>query len=154
MGATVADGTGRRAKLDRPVYGKTGTSQNFRDAWFIGLTRDVVTGVWVGNDDNAPMDKVTGGTLPVMIWHDFMAPALAGTPPEDVRLPGADMIAAATPGAGMQQQDDSEGSWLTQLLTGGGSGGDNSGKPAKAEKTSIDKVRAKAGLPPLRGNNK
>jgi penicillin-binding protein 1A len=154
MGATVADGTGRRAKLDRPVYGKTGTSQNFRDAWFIGLTRDVVTGVWVGNDNNAPMDKVTGGTLPVMIWHDFMAPALAGTPPEDVRLPGADMIAAATPGAGMQQQDDSEGSWLTQLLTGGGSGGDNSGKPAKAEKTSIDKVRAKAGLPPLRGNNK
>jgi penicillin-binding protein 1A len=152
MGATVADGTGRRAQLDRPVYGKTGTSQNFRDAWFIGLTRDVVTGVWVGNDDNAPMDKVTGGTLPVMIWHDFMAPALAGTPPEDVRLPGGDMIAAATPATGMQQQDDSEGSWLTQLLTG--SGGGNSGKPAKAEKTSVDKVREKAGLPPLRGNNK
>ena len=79
------DGTGASAKLDRPVYGKTGTSQNFRDAWFIGLTGDLVTGVWVGNDDNAPMDKVTGGTLPVMIWHDFMAPALAATPIADVR---------------------------------------------------------------------
>src|SRR6185369_4989310 len=96
MAATVEDGTARRAKLDRPVYGKTGTSQNFRDAWFIGLTRDMVTGVWVGNDNNAPMDKVTGGTLPVMIWHDFMAPALANTPIADVQPPGGDIVAAAS----------------------------------------------------------
>ena len=112
MAATVENGTARKAKIDRPVYGKTGTSQNFRDAWFIGLTSDLVTGVWVGNDDNAPMDKVTGGTLPVMIWHDFMAPALAGTPIADVPRPGGDVIAAAT--------QESEGSWLTELLTGSG----------------------------------
>jgi penicillin-binding protein 1A len=153
MAATVENGTARKAKLDRPVYGKTGTSQNFRDAWFIGLTRDMVTGVWVGNDNNAPMDKVTGGTLPVMIWHDFMAPAVAGAPIADVRRPGGDIIAAATDVTG---QDQSESSWLTELLTGAGSesGSQNKARPAKAEKSSVDKVREKAGLPPLRGNNK
>ncbi|HEU4825306.1 MAG TPA: PBP1A family penicillin-binding protein [Dongiaceae bacterium] len=151
MQATVDEGTGRRAKLDRPVYGKTGTSQNFRDAWFIGLTRDVVTGVWVGNDDNTPMDKVTGGTLPVMIWHDFMAPALANTPPDDVRLPGGDMIAAAAATDPETQDGQSQGSWLTQLLTGSGG---NAGKSAKPGKSSADDLRQKAGLPPLRGNNK
>jgi penicillin-binding protein 1A len=147
MAATVEDGTAKRAKLDRPVYGKTGTSQNFRDAWFIGLTSDLVTGVWVGNDNNAPMDKVTGGTLPVMIWHDFMAPALASTPIADVRRPGGDVIAAATDVN--TQAGQSEGSWLSELLTGG-----TKSKPAKAQKTSVDKVREKAGLPPLKGNNK
>jgi penicillin-binding protein 1A len=153
MAATVENGTARKAKLDRPVYGKTGTSQNFRDAWFIGLTRDVVAGVWVGNDNNAPMDKVTGGTLPVMIWHDFMAPAVAGAPIADVRRPGGDIIAAATDVTG---QDQSESSWLTEVLTGAGSesGSQNKAKPAKAQKSSVDKVREKAGLPPLRGNNK
>jgi penicillin-binding protein 1A len=151
MAATVENGTARKAKIDRPVYGKTGTSQNFRDAWFIGLTSDLVTGVWVGNDDNAPMDKVTGGTLPVMIWHDFMAPALAATPIADVARPGTDVIATAN-------APESEGSWLTELLTGGGGGGGttkpNKPKPVKLEKSSVDKQREKAGLPPLRGNNK
>jgi len=148
MAATVEDGTARRAKLDRPVYGKTGTSQNFRDAWFIGLTGDMVTGVWVGNDNNAPMDKVTGGTLPVMIWHDFMAPALASTPIADVRRPAGDVIAAASTDLNTQS-GQSQGSWLSELLTGGAKS-----KPAKAQKTSVDKVREKAGLPPLKGNNK
>jgi penicillin-binding protein 1A len=152
MAATVEDGTARKAKIDRPVYGKTGTSQNFRDAWFIGLTRDMVTGVWVGNDDNAPMDKVTGGTLPVMIWHDFMAPAVAGTPVADVKRPGGDIIAAAND---VNAQGKSDSSWLTELLTGsGGNTGQTKTKPAKVEKSSVDKAREKAGLPPLRGNNK
>jgi membrane peptidoglycan carboxypeptidase len=148
MAATVESGTARKAKIDRPVYGKTGTSQNFRDAWFIGLTSDLVTGVWVGNDDNTPMDKVTGGTLPVMIFHDFMAPALASTPIADVQRPGGDVVAVATP-------QESEGSWLTELLTGSGNAAAPSKpKPVKAEKSSVDKAREKAGLPPLRGNNK
>jgi penicillin-binding protein 1A len=148
MAATVQNGTARKAQLDRPVYGKTGTSQNFRDAWFIGLTGDLVTGVWVGNDDNTAMDKVTGGTLPVMIWHDFMVPALADTPVADVRRPGSDAIAVA--------QGESDSSWLTELLTGagGGSASESKARPAKAEKSSVDRLREKAGLPPLRGNNK
>ena len=56
-------GTGRAARIPWPAGGKTGTSQDFRDAWFVGFTRQYVTGVWVGNDDGSPTDKVTGGGL-------------------------------------------------------------------------------------------
>jgi penicillin-binding protein 1A len=76
----IASGTGRAARLARPVAGKTGTSQNFRDAWFMGYSADLVTGVWMGNDDGRPMLKVTGGGLPAILWRDFMAAALKGTP--------------------------------------------------------------------------
>lgn len=71
---TVRTGTGRRASLgNRPAAGKTGTSQGFRDAWYIGYTADLVVGVWVGNDDGSSMNKVTGGGLPAAIWKDFMS---------------------------------------------------------------------------------
>ena len=73
--AVVRQGTGRGADYGRPVAGKTGTTQDHRDAWFIGFTADAVVGVWVGNDDNSPMDQVTGSGLPVQIWRDFMAEA-------------------------------------------------------------------------------
>jgi penicillin-binding protein 1A len=75
MVATVDRGTGRGARLDRPVAGKTGTTQDSRDAWFVGVTADAAVGVWVGNDDNSPMNDVYGGGLPARIWHDFMAEA-------------------------------------------------------------------------------
>ncbi len=77
-------GTGKAAYLDRPAAGKTGTSQDFRDALFIGYTADLVAGVWVGNDDGTPMRKVTGGGLPARIWRDFMAPAVADMPVRDL----------------------------------------------------------------------
>jgi len=86
MTAVVEWGTGKSAALGRPAAGKTGTSQDFRDAWFMGFTAELVTGVWVGNDDNKPMDKVTGGTLPALIWRSVMSKALEGTPPQP--LPG------------------------------------------------------------------
>ena len=64
MTEVVATGTGKSARLDdRPSAGKTGTTQDFRDAWFVGFTADLVCGVWVGNDDNAPMIHATGGGL-------------------------------------------------------------------------------------------
>jgi 1A family penicillin-binding protein len=75
MMAVVQQGTGRAARLDRPVAGKTGTTQDSRDAWFIGMTADAVVGVWVGNDDNSPMANVYGGGLPARIWRDFMQEA-------------------------------------------------------------------------------
>jgi 1A family penicillin-binding protein len=75
MMAVVREGTGRAARLDRPVAGKTGTTQDSRDAWFVGMTADAVVGVWVGNDDNSPMNNVYGGGLPARIWHDFMQEA-------------------------------------------------------------------------------
>lgn len=68
-------GTGRAAALPIPTFGKTGTTQNHRDALFVGFAGGLVTGVWVGNDDNSPMRGVTGGTLPAQIWHAFMSQA-------------------------------------------------------------------------------
>ena len=73
----VERGTGQAAALDGFAAGKTGTSQNFRDAWFVGFTEPLIVGVWVGNDDETPMNEVTGGKLPARIWHDFMTAALA-----------------------------------------------------------------------------
>lgn len=80
MTDTVAFGTGRGANFGRPAAGKTGTSQNSRDAWFIGFTPQYTTGVWVGNDDNSPTKKVTGGAMPAQIWRDVMRAAHAGLP--------------------------------------------------------------------------
>ena len=91
MQAVVVSGTGRAAAIDRPVAGKTGTSQDYRDALFIGFSAELTTGVWVGNDDNTPMNKVTGGSLPTRIWHDFMASTLAGKPPQPLPLPAGEM---------------------------------------------------------------
>ena len=73
--AVVTDGTGKAARLDRRSAGKTGTTDEYRDAWFVGFTSDIVVGVWVGNDDNSPMDRVAGGDIPARIWHDFVVEA-------------------------------------------------------------------------------
>jgi 1A family penicillin-binding protein len=73
--SAVDRGTGKAAKLSSPVAGKTGTTQEYRDAWFIGFTADIVAAIWLGNDDNAPTDRVTGGDLPARIWRDFIAAA-------------------------------------------------------------------------------
>jgi penicillin-binding protein 1A len=81
MMGVVGHGTGKAAQLgDRPVAGKTGTTQDFRDALFVGFTADLVTGVWFGNDDDSPMKSVTGGTLPARTWKAFMAQATQGMP--------------------------------------------------------------------------
>jgi penicillin-binding protein 1A len=68
-------GTGKSAALTGPCAGKTGTSQNYRDAWFIGFTPELITGVWFGNDDRTPMKVVSGGRLPALLWKEFMSAA-------------------------------------------------------------------------------
>lgn len=84
----VMTGTGRRAALPgRASAGKTGTSQSFRDAWFIGYTADYTAGVWVGNDDDSPMENVTGGGLPAQIWRDFMVRVHEGLPARALSAP-------------------------------------------------------------------
>jgi penicillin-binding protein 1A len=98
----IAFGTGKRARLPggREAAGKTGTSQNFRDAWFVGYTADIICGVWVGNDSSSPMNGVTGGTLPALIWEDFMAAAHEGKPLsplptlDDLKRPSPNTLAA------------------------------------------------------------
>jgi penicillin-binding protein 1A len=81
MAQTLIIGTAHKAALPGwQAAGKTGTSQDFRDAWFIGYTAHLVTGVWLGNDDGTPTKKVTGGSLPVEIWSRFMRGAHQGVP--------------------------------------------------------------------------
>ncbi|MDE2463643.1 MAG: PBP1A family penicillin-binding protein [Alphaproteobacteria bacterium] len=92
MQQTVRSGTGRAAALGvRPTAGKTGTTQDYHDAWFVGFTSDYVCGVWVGNDNNAPMRRVVGGMLPAWIFHAFMGAAEQDQPPRP--LAGAALIA-------------------------------------------------------------
>lgn len=76
----INQGTGQKAGLPIFAAGKTGTTQNYRDAWFIGWTNKYVAAVWVGNDDDKPMNKVGGGNLPAEIWHDIMLTTLKDTP--------------------------------------------------------------------------
>ncbi|MEQ8355601.1 MAG: PBP1A family penicillin-binding protein [Kiloniellaceae bacterium] len=110
MAATVVWGTGKAARLGRPAAGKTGTSQDFRDAWFVGYTAELVTGVWFGNDDGTPMKQVTGGSLPARLWGRFMKRGLDGLPQRP--LPGGgDLIA-------QKSEDDSIGGFIGRLLQG------------------------------------
>jgi penicillin-binding protein 1A len=105
LGAVVEEGTGRAARLGQKAYGKTGTTQDYRDALFVGFTGDLVVGVWVGNDDHSPMDRMVGGDLPARIWRDVMTAGLkAGlvardAPPEPryQRLPPEEIEAAPRP---------------------------------------------------------
>ncbi|MEJ0091926.1 MAG: PBP1A family penicillin-binding protein [Methylocella sp.] len=87
MQETLLTGTARKGELPGwQAAGKTGTSQDWRDAWFVGYTSHLVTGVWLGNDDSSPTKKASGGTLPVEIWSRFMRGAHQGIPPQP--LPG------------------------------------------------------------------
>ena len=89
----VTNGTGRRANLEfTPQAGKTGTTSAYRDAWFIGYTGHLVTGIWFGNDDYTPTRRMTGGSLPAMTWKAFMEKALAEAPPKS--LPGVPLSRA------------------------------------------------------------
>ena len=105
LSAVIGHGTGSSAALPRPAAGKTGTTQEYRDAWFIGYTADLVAGVWLGNDDNSPMNRVTGGSLPAEAWRRFMLAATRSTPVRPLPagpLPPPNLVAAAPsrPGAG------------------------------------------------------
>ena len=76
----VQHGTGTHANIGRPAAGKTGTTDNYHDAWFVGYTPDLVAGVWVGNDDNTSMGMMTGGMAPAELWRSFMQKVLVGVP--------------------------------------------------------------------------
>jgi len=87
MQETLLTGTARKASLPGwQAAGKTGTSQDWRDAWFVGYTSHMITGVWLGNDDNSPTKKASGGGLPVEVWSNFMKAAHHGVPPDGLPL--------------------------------------------------------------------
>jgi penicillin-binding protein 1A len=137
MQETLTVGTAQKASLPGwPAAGKTGTSQDFRDAWFIGYTGHLVTGVWVGNDDNSPTRRTTGGGMPVEIWSRVMKPAhqgvaVAGLPglqsgPRTAGLPplfgppspAAPSPRAATREASAQPSGGGIDTWLIDRLFG------------------------------------
>lgn len=103
LSRTVEDGTAKRAQFGWPAAGKTGTGQNFRDAWFIGYTSNLTTGVWFGNDDGKPMKRVFGSTLPVTAWKSFMTAAHKGVP--IAPLPGSYQIENIVPGGSDNMPD-------------------------------------------------
>ena len=133
MAETLTIGTAHKATLPGwPAAGKTGTSQDFRDAWFIGYTSNLVTGVWLGNDDGSPTKKVTGGGMPVEIWSRFMRAAHQGVPVAN--LPGSEMR--------------SSGGFLSNLFGGG-----NDAPPprsASAAPTPPAPVQSANNAPPAR----
>ena len=103
MQAVVEEGTGTHARLDfTNAVGKTGTSSSYRDAWFMGFTGKYVTGVWLGNDDFRPTNRVTGGSMPAETWHDFMSvahtdmniPTIPGLKPHPVQVEERARLAA------------------------------------------------------------
>ncbi|HKH01546.1 MAG TPA: PBP1A family penicillin-binding protein [Bradyrhizobium sp.] len=97
----IERGTGRAAALPGFAAGKTGTSQNHRDAWFVGFNKSLVVGVWVGNDDSTPMQKVVGGSLPATIWHHFVSRAtgLVGNERVAVAKAPSDAVQSGSSGA-------------------------------------------------------
>src|SRR5262245_21654335 len=97
--SVIREGTGRAIRINGPVAGKTGTSQNYRDAWFVGFTPDIVVGVWVGNDDNTPTRNVTGGDLPARIWAEFVGQSSAARA-KIARAQSQRVSLAATDGVG------------------------------------------------------
>jgi len=135
MRATVAWGSGKGADPGRPAAGKTGTSQDFRDAWFIGFTADLVAGVWLGNDDGTPMKHVTGGSLPARLWGRIMARTLEGVGPKP--LPGGEStaVADAAADAGYGASSEDGGDFIGRILrslgraVSGEAGGRSDGEP-------------------------
>jgi penicillin-binding protein 1A len=123
MVETVTNGTGKAARLeDRPSAGKTGTTQDSHDAWFVGFTADLVTGVWVGNDNATPMHKApgltaTGGGVPAHIFHAFMEDAEKGLPVQP--LIGATLVAQTDDQPPQAQvQEDKKPDAFERILSG------------------------------------
>ena len=136
MREVVEIGTGRRARLaDRDAAGKTGTTQAARDAWFIGFTADYVVGVWMGNDNNAPLTGVAGGGLPAEIWRETMQRIHQGVPPRPLHTvtPGSSSVLLSGDVGGGSSRGGTvvERVFLDVLrgLTGGGSDKRNGPSP-------------------------
>jgi penicillin-binding protein 1A len=118
LNEALVSGTGKRAMLPlHAAAGKTGTSQSFRDAWFIGYTAYLTTGVWAGNDDGRAMNRVVGGSLPAEIWREIMLGAHAGKPP--LPLPGAEPTGADVAAEPVYPQERIADDFIARALGGG-----------------------------------
>lgn len=105
MRGVVNHGTGAGANIGRPAAGKTGTTNDYKDAWFVGFTPDLAAGVWMGFDSDGYLNGVTGGTIPATIWHDFMSVAVANMPVRDFPRPSGIVSATISPKDGLLSPD-------------------------------------------------
>lgn len=96
MKGVVTRGTGAAANIGRPAAGKTGTTSEYKDAWFVGFTPDLVASVWIGNDNDGTLPGITGGDVPAEIWHDFMAEAATKYPARDFARPSGIVYSAVS----------------------------------------------------------
>ena len=108
MKTVITNGTGRAANIGKPAAGKTGTTDDCKDAYFIGFTPDVVTGVWVGNDDNSRMGELTGGTVPARIWKDVMQVATEPYGNADFEYPEVILNPFKAPGVSIIPQSEAK----------------------------------------------
>jgi penicillin-binding protein 1A len=133
MQETLLTGTARKAELPGwQAAGKTGTSQDWRDAWFVGYTSYLVAGVWLGNDDGTPTKKVSGGNLPVEIWSRFMRAAHEGVPIANLPLGTWRNVDAPNPDASLRPPLDLTGAQAPTPLPGGRGGGAQPGAGPQA----------------------
>jgi penicillin-binding protein 1A len=134
MESVVMSGTGQRAKaLGRPVAGKTGTTNDMKDAWFIGYVPQLVAGVWVGYDQEKSLGSGgSGGQAAAPIWTDFMQRALAGVPVQNFTPPANVTFARVQPRSGKLAKDGTEGSVVEVFVSG-------------SEPTTYDSDAAKGG---------
>lgn len=105
MRGVLTRGTGGGANIGRPAAGKTGTTNDYKDAWFVGFTPDLATAVWMGCDNEGYLAGITGGAIPATIWHDFMSVALAKTPAHDFVRPSGIVSATISPKDGLIVND-------------------------------------------------
>ena len=108
MKTVITNGTGRAASIGKPAAGKTGTTDDSKDAYFIGYTPDIVTGVWVGNDDNSKMGNITGGTVPALIWRDVMKVATEPYGNSDFEYPKIDLTPFKASSVSIIPQNDAK----------------------------------------------
>ena len=136
MKTVIQSGTGRAANIGKPAAGKTGTTDDCKDAYFIGFTPDVVTGVWVGNDDNSKMGELTGGTVPAKIWRDVMLVATKPYGNSDFEYPEIVLMPFKAPTVSVIKQEDAIKAWEKEA--------EEEAKEAEKAERDLEKAAEKA----------
>ena len=120
MVGVINNGTGTGARIGRPAAGKTGTTSDWKDAWFVGFTPDLAAAVWVGHDDNYSLGSgITGSTLPASLWRDFMVNALAGRPAENFYRPAGVVAVRVSNSDGLLPKDPKAKNAHTEVFVEG-----------------------------------
>lgn len=141
MRGVITNGTGTAANIGRPAAGKTGTTNDYKDAWFVGFTPDLVASVWIGYDADGYLNGITGGNTPAKIWRSFMVKALASTPARDFIRPSGIVSTNVSPKDGLLLDPNSkdgrneifiEGTQPTKPSTNGNDSKNPTQKPADA----------------------